>query len=190
MPELFDRRERAVNRLEKAQVQLIKTARSYRAERENKKEKLENKGKPIPDILVKPINADMLAPYKATNESSAAAAENGDGPAALLKPEDLGKADQLVPRSKRPFHRAKPKWAPFGLGFLGIGQKIDTIDWARNEIASTSAVLQEARDQLRRDVTSEGTEDDVYPPFNSAFILFNQQIAAHMANQILIHDRP
>lgn len=197
MPELYERREQAVNKLEKAQVNLIKFARTFRANREHKVEQLEKKGKALPDSLTSPINADMLAPHVPSNDSSATAvaaqaarAEEASEHGAILTPEDLGRADQLVPRDKRPFFRVKPKWSPIGLGFLGIGQKIDTIDWARNEIASCAAALQEAREQLQRDVESPGTEDDMYPPLNSAFILFNQQIAAHMATQILIHHKP
>jgi hypothetical protein len=86
--------------------------------------------------------------------------------------------------------RLKPHWAPFGLGFLGIGKKIDTIDWARSEIAETAAGLETGRKRLRDDIASEGTEDDFYPPLNSAFIYFHQQIAAHMAEQILLHHKP
>lgn len=103
---------------------------------------------------------------------------------------DLGLADQLVPRSKRPTHRIKPKWAPFGLGFLGIGQKVDTIDWGRKEIAYCTAELARGREQLQKDIESPGIEHDKYPPLNSAFIHFNQQIAAHMAVQCLAHNQP
>lgn len=194
MPDFYERRQRATNQLEQAQVKLIKFAQTYRHQRESKVQVLTEKGKPLPDTLKSPINADMLTPYKSTNESTSsseqAQAEAGEGPTTRLRPEDLGRADQLVPRDKRPTHRIKPKWAPFGLGFLGVGQKVDTIDWARNEIATCAAGLQEGREQLHRDVQSVGTEDDVYPPLNSAFIHFNQQIAAHMATQILVHHKP
>jgi hypothetical protein len=195
MPGYYDRRERAVNMLEQAQVKLIKFAQTYRSQREEKIQVLTEKGKPVPDTLTSPINANMLTAFKSANESSSSSsdadqAESGQGPATRLRPEDLGKADQLVPRDKRPTHRIKPKWAPFGLGWMGVGQKVDTIDWARNEIADVSVRLQEGRDQLHRDVQSVGTGDDVYPPLNSAFIHFNQQIAAHMATQILVHHKP
>lgn len=150
----------------------------------------------------------MLAPYKQTNPSASASSpgessveEDNDsnsgsirdyeeGQPRFLSPEDLGRADQLVPRDKRPTMRLKPDWAPFGLGFLGIGKKVDTIDWARSEIGETAAALATGRARLRDDIHSVGTEDDFYPPLNSAFIYFNQQIAAHMAEQILLHHKP
>ncbi|RXK37761.1 hypothetical protein M231_05010 [Tremella mesenterica] len=98
--------------------------------------------------------------------------------------------DQLVPRSKRPTIRLKPKWAPFGLGFLGIGQKLDTVEWARKEIADCTAGLAEGREHLKADILSPGAEEDKFAPLNSAFIHFNRQIAAHMAMQCQTHHKP
>jgi hypothetical protein len=98
--------------------------------------------------------------------------------------------DQLVPRNKRPTFTQKPKWAPFGLGWLGIGTKIDKIDWARKEIALCTEALEKGRQQLQNDVNSEGAEQDYYPPLSSAFVHFHKQIAAHMAYQCLAHNRP
>ncbi|KAG8983611.1 hypothetical protein FRB93_007124 [Tulasnella sp. JGI-2019a] len=96
---------------------------------------------------------------------------------------NLPLAEQLVPRDQRPTHK---------LGFLGLfGEKVDSIDWAGQEIMETNTELEAARDQLRRDVDAPGTgENETYPPLNSAFILFNQQIAAHMAANSLIHNQP
>jgi hypothetical protein len=95
-----------------------------------------------------------------------------------------------VPRSKRPTKRIKPAWSPIPLGFLGIGQKVDLIEWAQNEIKEVEPQLREAREQLRRDTETEGIGQETYPPLNSAFIHFNQQIAAHMAAQCLTHNQP
>ena len=45
-----------------------------------------------------------------------------------------------VPESERPTHK---------LGFLGlIGQKVDTINWAREEIATCTRLLEEGREKL------------------------------------------
>jgi calcium permeable stress-gated cation channel len=38
--------------------------------------------------------------------------------------------------------------------------------------------------------TTHDYEDQTYPPMNGAFILFNKQIAAHMAAHILTHHKP
>lgn len=163
MPEYHERRQKASKMLESAEVKLIKLARQTKLD----KEKKANSGKEKKD--------------EQTNEGGAVA-EEGD--------KSLPLVDQLVPRSKRPTFRQKPKWAPFGLGWLGIGQKIDKIDWARKEIVLCSEALERGRQQLRNDVISSGAEEDYYPPLSSAFIHFNKQIAAHMAYQCLTHNRP
>ena len=109
-----------------------------------------------------------------------------------------------VPKDKRPTHR---------LGFLGLwGEKVDSIDWAREEIQTCNKLLEEARqiieheDQANDDEEEEdgrgGKGKDValkdvqvakerkYPPLNSAFITFHRQIAAHLAAQALLHHKP
>ncbi|KAK0474157.1 hypothetical protein IW261DRAFT_1341695 [Armillaria novae-zelandiae] len=81
-----------------------------------------------------------------------------------------------VPQDKRPTHR---------LGFLGLwGKKVDSIDWAREEIQKCSQLLDEGRAKL------EDESDTTYPPLNSAFITFNRQIAAHLGMQVLLHHEP
>lgn len=120
-------------------------------------------------------------------------ASSGKGPAengAVEVDKSLPLVDQLVPRAKRPTFRQKPKWAPFGLGWLGIGTKLDKVEWARKEIAMCTEALERGREQLRNDVISSGADQDYYPPLSSAFVHFNKQIAAHMAFQCLAHNRP
>ncbi|OXG22073.1 hypothetical protein C366_00971 [Cryptococcus neoformans Tu401-1] len=199
MPDIHDRRNYALQKLESAQVSLIKYALKYKHSREKKTEKLEKKSKPIPEALSGPVNPQMISNNHNTTQTTSSVngsvdlsnIESGHGAQQVFtSPSDLGQADQLVPRSKRPTHRIKPKWAPFGLGFLGIGQKVDTIEWARKEIAYCTAELARSREQLQKDIESPGTEHDKYPPLNSAFIHFNQQIAAHMAVQCLAHNQP
>jgi hypothetical protein len=148
MPGYYERRIKACQMLEKAQVTLIKLAQKGKQEREKK----------------------------------------GDDKMEIDN--DIPLVDQLVPRSRRPTFTQKPKWAPFGLGWLGIGQKIDKIDWSRKEIALCTQALESGREQLQSDVNSVGAEKDYYPPLSSAFVHFNYQIAAHMAFQCLPHNRP
>ena len=70
-----------------------------------------------------------------------------------------------VPRAKRPMHR---------LGKLPFtGEKVDTIEWAQQEVS-----------KLNR------KNPQNYPPRRAAFILFQDQVAAHMFAQTLAHDRP
>ena len=111
-----------------------------------------------------------------------------------------------MPRNKRPTHRLPPfGWLPFSLPL--IGKKVDSIEWARQELAETNAALRTARRTLARDVASSSNLpapdtnhpdamktdpglSQTYPPLNSAFVLFREQIAAHMAAQVLTHHMP
>lgn len=114
--------------------------------------------------------------------------------------------DILVPKNKRPSHHLPVfSWTPFSLPF--IGKKVDTIEWARQELTETNQALRQARHQLARDVptttdlpgehphgpdvfSADPDTAQTYPPLNSAFILFNNQMAAHMAAQVLTHHMP
>ena len=60
-----------------------------------------------------------------------------------------------------------------------IGKKVDTIDWTTEEIETTNRELSEKRDNI-----------DNFKAKSSAFILFNDQIAAHMFAQTIAHQRP
>jgi calcium permeable stress-gated cation channel len=53
-----------------------------------------------------------------------------------------------VPESERPTHK---------LGFLGLyGQKVDSINWAREEIATCTQLLEQGREKLRDDDEEQG----------------------------------
>jgi calcium permeable stress-gated cation channel len=110
----------------------------------------------------------------------------------------------VVPKDQRPTHR---------LGMIPfVGEKVDTINWARQEIIVCTQLLNDGRAVIEND--GKGVQDDSsndgdgevaeaddtkqntegepasYPPLNSAFVTFNRQIAAHMASQALAHHEP
>lgn len=60
-----------------------------------------------------------------------------------------------------------------------IGQKVDTIDYCRKEVA-----------RLNLEIEHDQKEPEKYPLMNSAFIQFNHQVAAHMACQAVSHHTP
>ncbi|BGP55330.1 hypothetical protein JCM8202_002170 [Rhodotorula sphaerocarpa] len=81
---------------------------------------------------------------------------------------------RYVPQKKRPTHRT---------GTMGLwGKKVDTIDWAREEIANNNQELEKERGYLNN--------DDKYPRESAVFILFHTQMAAHMFAQCLNHHAP
>ncbi|EGN92844.1 hypothetical protein SERLA73DRAFT_116657 [Serpula lacrymans var. lacrymans S7.3] len=93
---------------------------------------------------------------------------------------DLSLAEKLVPKNKRPTHRLPAGFMPFSLPL--IGKEVDSIDWARKEIATMTVLLER--------VDSNDRPLQTYPPLSSAFVTFNQQIAAHLAVRALTHHEP
>jgi len=88
---------------------------------------------------------------------------------------DRGEIARFVPTKKRPSHK---------LGFLGLfGKKVDTIEWAREEIADTTKQIDHEREILHGD-------NKEYAPQSAAFIQFHTQMAAHMFSQSLAHHAP
>lgn len=80
-------------------------------------------------------------------------------------------ADHAVPADKRPHHR---------LGFMGFfGQRVDTIDHCKKEIVN-----------LTKQLTDHRAKVDEHPPHNSVFIEFEEQMAAHLFAQAVVHHAP
>ncbi|KAJ7634798.1 hypothetical protein FB45DRAFT_474770 [Roridomyces roridus] len=111
-----------------------------------------------------------------------------------------------VPEADRPTHK---------LGFLGLfGEKVDSINWARAEIATCNRLLAVGRNAMASEMSdpnqTPGDEEEVhlaegengaskemdkmtkkgYPALSSAFITFHRPIAAHMVENLLIHHEP
>ena len=68
------------------------------------------------------------------------------------------------------------KWM-FPIPFCG--QKVDTIDYCRKEVA-----------RLNLEIEEDQRHPENYPLMNSAFVQFNNQVAAHMACQAVSHHLP
>ncbi|TIA97948.1 hypothetical protein E3P94_02719 [Wallemia ichthyophaga] len=92
-----------------------------------------------------------------------------------LEKDDIGVAEKLIPAKQRPTHK---------LGFMGLfGEKVDTLIWCREEISRLNAEIGD----MRKEVNSD---PEKYKPKGSCFILFNQQLAAHLCAKSLIHHAP
>ncbi|RPB04156.1 DUF221 family protein [Choiromyces venosus 120613-1] len=80
-------------------------------------------------------------------------------------------AARWLDRKKRPSHKLKPI----------IGEKVDTIDWCRGQLAQLIPKIEELQAIQK---SGEGTK------LNSAFIEFTSQSAAQAALQVLAHNQP
>ena len=174
MPDVYNDRMNACNKLESAETSLLKTAAKIQTEKKKK------------------LGKEADVPATAQSEES------------LNSGRDLSLADRLVPRDERPTHRLPLGFLPFGLPF--ISKKVDSIDWAKDEIQRTNNELAKMQRVLAKEVVSttrssrlfnmslqemaKELDKQTYPPLNSAFILFNNQMAANMAVRLLTHHEP
>ncbi|RKF72024.1 Uncharacterized protein RSN1 [Golovinomyces cichoracearum] len=88
---------------------------------------------------------------------------------------------EYVKVKDRPTHRVPlfswtPRWLP---GFPIINKKVDTIYWCRKELA-----------RLNLEIEMDQKQPEKFPMMNSAFIQFNNQVAAHMASQSVSYHIP
>ncbi|EIW55322.1 DUF221-domain-containing protein [Trametes versicolor FP-101664 SS1] len=192
MPDIYERRLAAAKKLESAEVNLVNTA----VKLHNKKQKADVKASKKAGKGDQRMSMDTANDARPLTAPSIVDAEQGE----------VTLAEKLVPKNKRPSHRLPvASWMPFSLPLMG--KQVDTIEWARQELTETNQLLHEARRQLARDVTTTSNIPEantnhpdalkadpgsaqMYPALNSAFILFNNQIAAHMAAQVLTHHMP
>lgn len=85
---------------------------------------------------------------------------------------------KYVPEKKRPTSRLPlHKWLP---ALPLIGKKVDTISYCRKELARLNVEIEQDQEN----------HEAKFPLMNSAFIQFNQQVAAHMACQAVSHHVP
>jgi len=197
MPDLYSRRLKACQLLESAETSLLNKA----VKRNNQKQK-------------------KIAKNGNKENNNFSPARDPEAATNFL-------IEELVPREDRPSHRLPLfSWFP-SIPF--VGKKVDTIEWAREQVHELNTQLEQRREILARDIARTtaaeaqmtqrrhhiGTgklnvaiptvpvslplvkgrpavdfSDQTYPPANGAFILFNKQIAAHMAAQTLIHHEP
>ncbi|CAK7268872.1 hypothetical protein SEPCBS57363_003314 [Sporothrix epigloea] len=106
--------------------------------------------------------------------------ENPDYPGDEEEDENAEWAKWLK-KSDRPTHRLpKFDWTPSWLpGFPLIHTKVDSIYFYRKELV-----------RLNMEIERDQHEHERFPKMNSAFIQFNNQVAAHMACQSVTHHVP
>ena len=111
--------------------------------------------------LIRMATADRIKADKAA--AKAKKQDAAKAPARVDPESELSVADQLIERPRRPTHRVSKIPLPF------FGNKVDSIEWAKEEIALCNRELEERRSKLSE-----------LKPAGAAFILFERQIDAHM----------
>jgi hypothetical protein len=89
--------------------------------------------------------------------------------------DEEGLTESDIPEKIRPTHRENSLPIPLPC----FGHKVDTINFYHNQIK-----------ELNESITEKQQEVHNFSQCNSAFIEFNQQIAAHIAAQSLMHKKP
>ncbi|KAI9322763.1 hypothetical protein BX666DRAFT_2017240 [Dichotomocladium elegans] len=87
---------------------------------------------------------------------------------------ELGGPGSHIPDKLRPTHRV----TPLPVSVPCVGRKVDSIEYYRSEIK-----------ELNDKILASQRAPEQFTQLNSAFIEFNQQIAAHMAAQCVIHSQ-
>jgi len=125
LPDIYDRRLAACNKLESAETSLLRTAARIRFEAQNQQQKNQQKN------VTESNSAD---PKKAADPEAA--------------PLDFVSG---VPRDQRPSHR---------LGLIPFtGERVDTIEWAREEIKECNKLLYEAISSIEEEDIASAAED-------------------------------
>lgn len=181
LPDLHAARQSACKALESAETNLMSTATKMHSKELAAEFKAENKVSSKTKSTKEKHTSEAERPLRALSVHSSADAD---------AERNLTLAEKLVPKNKRPTRRLPLySWMPFSLPFMG--KNVDSIEWARAEIVRLNEALEAGRRQWRQDIASDDdSADDVYKPLNSAFVLFNQQIAAHLAVQTVTHHEP
>ncbi|KAF5322492.1 hypothetical protein D9619_001365 [Psilocybe cf. subviscida] len=172
---LFERRQDACELLEKAESTLLKAAvlewrrRSKEWKKNRKAEEQRRRRRGVRTVKVGDVEASYGADrHETPEEKEARKNEKLELPEGSLGKEFL---DDLVPPEQRPKHRVKL------FGFWG--QKVDTINWCRDEISHLNKEIVKAREHIVKGKF-----------LGSAFIRCNLQMGAHILAQCLSYHEP
>lgn len=146
LPDIYDRRMDASKKLEKAETALLRMVAKAKLKADKKSGKVAHKDSKTPV----PTQTKTTTGMNGSGESLVI-----DGPLQTPSIGDsaVARVEDYVPTDKRPSHK---------LGFLGLfGEKVDTIDWCRKEIAECTALLAEGRRKIREnDEALQGEADE------------------------------
>jgi calcium permeable stress-gated cation channel len=177
LDQLVKEREQTAHRLEKAEIQLIRTAnQAY--------QKALKSGHPDIEVKETPSNRDSKEESKEVKISISPESPSSprefvrDDGTPILKtnygftgpdPEVVGSvASQWIPAEQRPHHRP----------IANYGRRVDTIRWTRARLKKLAPKIAQLRRQYRKGVNS---------PIPAAFIEFHSLVDAQSAYQTLAH---
>ncbi|TFK27166.1 DUF221-domain-containing protein [Coprinopsis marcescibilis] len=136
LPDIYDRRLAACNKLESAETTLLRIACKLKIQVD--KDKAEGKAD---TSKVKNVSGKRKTATAPEDSGSSLVVESPLVTPSAVGQTDFSLAEELVPTEQRPTHK---------LGFLGLfGEKVDSIDWCRKEIAECNNLLDEGRAKLR-----------------------------------------
>ncbi|KAG4444030.1 hypothetical protein IFR05_000490 [Cadophora sp. M221] len=192
LDELVKEREQTADRLERAEIQLIKKAtaaykkavknghpdvevRSQTPSLRGSGEKTESKAV---DVTVRstsptsPSPSQSESPDAITSPTSTTTFTTSEGPYAYNPPPDINGsvAAQWIPASQRPTHRP----------IANYGRRVDTIKWTRNQLKKLAPEINKLRREYRKGKPR---------PIPAAFVEFQTQSDAQLAYQTLAHHR-
>ncbi|KAH9209246.1 hypothetical protein DL95DRAFT_526977 [Leptodontidium sp. 2 PMI_412] len=192
LDELVKEREQTADRLEKAEIQLIKKAtaaykkavknghpdvevRSQTPSPRGSGEKTESKAVDVTVRSTSPISPSppqSESPDAITSPTSTATFTTSEGPYAYNPPPDINGsvAAQWIPASQRPSHRP----------IANYGRRVDTIKWTRNQLKKLAPEINKLRREYRKGKPR---------PIPAAFVEFQTQSDAQLAYQTLAHHR-
>ncbi|KAI5291610.1 hypothetical protein KEM54_002887 [Ascosphaera aggregata] len=152
LDELVGERQAAAMKLEEAETSLIVKANAARL----KALKLKSKSDATRSSTIVP--SDRVK--EGNEEDPSSSGESGSVAAQWIKP------------SERPSHR---------LGWLCLGKKVDTIDWARKELARLTPEIEKLQAKHRAGKV---------PLISAVFVEFHTQTDAQSAYQVVAHNQP
>ncbi|PVH71300.1 DUF221-domain-containing protein [Cadophora sp. DSE1049] len=192
LDELVKEREQTADRLERAEIQLIKKAtlaykkavknghpdidvRSQTPSPRGSGEKTESKAV---DVSVRstspssPSQSQSQSPDVITSPTSTSSFPSSSGPFNYEPPPDINGsvAAQWIPASQRPSHRP----------IANYGRRVDTIKWTRNQLKKLAPEINKLRREYRKGIPR---------PIPAAFVEFQTQSDAQIAYQTLAHHR-
>ncbi|KAJ3776416.1 hypothetical protein FB446DRAFT_785114 [Lentinula raphanica] len=197
LPDLYDRRLKACNKLESAENKLLRIAakRRLKAEKQASKEK---------DAEAQSSSAAVPEEERPTHKLGFLGLFGEKVDSIEWARSEIRVCNELLEagRSKIPGYSAQSRLRSFHPefdddsddDFGGQGGIIGTVGKVGNVVKrkakKTPTKTQEDVPVERESVDGPAGMDDAYPVCNSAFITFRKQISAHLAGQSLIHHEP